>query len=332
MKYLLRLKWALILLLFSFVIVSCSKDDDTPDNQDQQITDNIGKDDKDGDNGHDHGSSDFDYITNYEVKGDQLKKIKDYDVTGESLTFQKNEKQHKDIWKLVMDVIPDANRNYLSDFMLFHGEKSGTAGYVVQTKEDLTKWQFGIAMAYAFPNGVINSDGELAYTIIHEFGHIVTLNNTQVTAGTDANSSDTYHTGEGSSKANSYINKLYQNYWADIWDEYQEASNSEDEEKLAAFYEKYKERFVTQYASTNPGEDIAETFTYFVIKGDKPSGNSIADQKVRMLYEYEELIELRNYIRNNTKTKRSRMILPKAGAWKKANTFGDPKKVHNLTK
>jgi hypothetical protein len=52
---------------------------------------------------------------------------------------------------------------------------------------------------------------------------------------------------------------------------------------------------VTDYASTNPGEDIAETFTYFVL-GKKPEYTTIANQKVLQLYEYPELIHLKNLI------------------------------------
>ena len=53
---------------------------------------------------------------------------------------------------------------------------------------------------------------------------------------------------------------------------------------------------MTDYAATNPGEDIAESWTHFVIN-DKPSGDSIADQKVRFFYDYPELVELRDKIR-----------------------------------
>jgi hypothetical protein len=65
-----------------------------------------------------------------------------------------------------------------------------------------------------------------------------------------------------------------------------------------AFYEEHKDRFVTDYAASNPGEDLAETFTHFVIE-DRPTGDSIADQKVQLLWADPDMVSLRDQIRAN---------------------------------
>jgi hypothetical protein len=62
-------------------------------------------------------------------------------------------------------------------------------------------------------------------------------------------------------------------------------------------YEGNESNFITDYAATNPGEDIAESFTYFVLKV-KPVGNTIADQKLNFFYNYSELDILRKQIRS----------------------------------
>ena len=49
---------------------------------------------------------------------------------------------------------------------------------------------------------------------------------------------------------------------------------------------------MTDYAATNPGEDIAESFTSFVME-PKPDGDTIAEEKVLFFYEYPELVQLR---------------------------------------
>ena len=46
-----------------------------------------------------------------------------------------------------------------------------------------------------------------------------------------------------------------------------------------AFYQKYKDQFVDDYAVTDPNEDIAETWAFFVLS-PKPQGDTIADQKI----------------------------------------------------
>ena len=61
---------------------------------------------------------------------------------------------------------------------------------------------------------------------------------------------------------------------------------------LNLFYEKYQSRFVNQYASTDPVEDIAESWTAFVSR-PTPSGNSVAEQKIKFFSQFPESIELR---------------------------------------
>ena len=49
---------------------------------------------------------------------------------------------------------------------------------------------------------------------------------------------------------------------------------------------------------TSPAEDIAESWSYFVLK-PRPTGNTIADQKVLYFYDFPELITLREQIARN---------------------------------
>jgi hypothetical protein len=53
---------------------------------------------------------------------------------------------------------------------------------------------------------------------------------------------------------------------------------------------------VTAYAATNPGEDIAETFVFFVYRL-RPTGTTVADEKIALLWEFPELVELRSWLR-----------------------------------
>jgi hypothetical protein len=60
-------------------------------------------------------------------------------------------------------------------------------------------------------------------------------------------------------------------------------------------YTKYSDQFVTDYAATNPHEDIAESWTEFIMR-PRPTGTSIADDKVQFFYEFPELVQLRSEI------------------------------------
>ncbi len=331
----LQLKWMVLLFFALLTAQSCQKDEITIDPD--PITDNSGTDNNSGtdsnnpDNGNgedpgdnsgtDEGQGE---ITLYTVEGTNIVKQTDYKVTGTNLELQKDTNKHNEIWELVKKIVPNKYLGRMSQFMIYSGESDGSAGYVFPTANDLSKWQMGIAIDFAYEGG-FNAGGELAYTIIHEFGHILTLDIDQVDSSISSNDCTNFFTGEGCAKQESYINTLHARYWADIWSEFQ-AAQDDSEEKLEQFYQKHKDRYVTAYASTNPGEDIAEVFATFVTRKGGVDGNSIAEQKIQLMYDYSELIQFRDLIRNNMVTAKGRSFLPQAGSWKKANTFGNPKK------
>ena len=267
-------------------------------------------------------------ITLYKVTNGSITKVTDYKVTGSDLEYQKDINKHQQIWSLVRKIVPLNQLEKMSEFMIYNGDVSGSAGYVFEKNADLSKWQMGIAINYAYEGG-FNKDGELAYTIIHEFGHILTLNDVQLNASISQVNCTNYYPGEGCAKDNSYINELYQKYWNDIIDEHTKIQDNQSEQEK--FYNKYSNRFVTNYASTNPGEDIAEVFATFVTKKDKPSGTNIAEKKILLMYNRSVLVDFRNHIRKNLnlrgKGNTKSFILPEPGSWKQANTFGNSKKT-----
>lgn len=341
MKTLLKFNWILILFVALAVTQSCEKEelltedqivgtDTTDDNTDSSDNDNTntdnntdGSDNTDNENPDSGGEGEEGDITLYNVQGTSLVKIRDYEVNGSLLELQKDVAKHQKVWELLKKIIPENYISKISDFMIFAGEQSGTAGYVFPTSQDLSTWRMGIAIDFAYEGG-FNANGELAYTLIHEFGHILTLDNTQLDASIAENDCKNYFPGEGCAEDEAYINTLQRRYWADIWGEFQSAQ--EDYDKMDAFYSKHQERFVTNYAATNPGEDIAEVFATFVTRNGGVNGNSIAEQKIKLMYDHSELIQLRDFIRGNMGSAKGRSYLPVAGRWKKANSIGNPKK------
>jgi hypothetical protein len=160
------------------------------------------------------------------------------------------------------------------------------------------------------PADAVDPD-ELTASLVHEFGHLLTLNNEQVPAlpadlapfayDQAAIACSTYFSFEGCSHDDAYINVFVARFWADIIDEFNalaELDQFSDRfwDGLDEFERKYGDRFVTEYAMTDPAEDIAESFMVFVLE-DRPGGASIADQKVLFFYEYPELVSLRATIR-----------------------------------
>ncbi len=307
-----------IVLLSAALFISCSNDESL-------LLTNGGGNSTDGD-----GSSvgqpvvSQSSITLYSVTNGNITKVRDYRVTGENLSYQRDVAKHNEIWDLVTKIAPANQLERISEFMIYNGRVAGSSGFIVKKSADLSKWQLGLAIDKAYEGG-FNSNGELAYTIIHEYGHILTLNHTQLDATVSERSCTTYYPVEGCSYENSYINEMYDLYWKDIENEHRAAQSSQSDQM--AFYTRHSDRFVTNYASTNPIEDIAEVFSVFITSDEKPTGNSIADRKVLLMYESSELVNFREHTRQNVQLKGTSLSdfqLPAPGSWRRATTFGNP--------
>jgi len=165
----------------------------------------------------------------------------------------------------------------------------------------------------AFPDGHNFDKQFMIATFIHENGHIISLKSDQGDGNTVSSYDVDFITKEkknrekcepqfytydaGCMYENSYLNQFYHEYWDNIYDEWSQKTNyGLDEEGIYDFYQKYKLYFVTDYAAKNPEEDFAESFMMFVLK-DKISPSSIAEQKISFFYKFEELVDIRNFIR-----------------------------------
>jgi hypothetical protein len=67
---------------------------------------------------------------------------------------------------------------------------------------------------------------------------------------------------------------------------------------LTDFYQKYAGQFISEYAATDPSEDIAESFMYFIFM-PKPTGEDPIDRKILFFHEFPELVSLRMTILEN---------------------------------
>lgn len=297
-----NVKWFFPVLFSVFAIVSfpsCYDDYEIDPNENES---NSFEDDNSSNNA---DELDEEYgISLYRVDGENIIQT---EHTNASQNWMNDELKHNDMWDIVTNLIPTDRRQWIYTFEIFDG-KQELLGYVVNTSEDLSQWKFGLDITSAYLDGqTLEKSGDFIYTVIHEYGHILSLNDQQLDAF--ANNCSNYNPGEGCAFENSYIDEFHERFWADI----EEEANDIDEDDFDAiddFYNKYSDRFVTDYAATNPAEDIAEVFSVFVTAENEPTGNQIKDQKIRFMYEYPELVDLRNHMRGTTYT------IPAPGSWK----------------
>ena len=225
-----------------------------------------------------------------------------------------NPERHQEIWLFTRRILPkNVLKNETREYHIFTDGPEETLAYVSPLPDDPHHWLFAVDIEDAGVSGSLGKDKEFIHTIIHEFAHIVTLESDQVPPDLSSAPEEegmpsqteltcnAFFTGEGCAKEQSYINLFFERFWSDIYDELDEIYDTETDEDYDElsymFYQKYQDRFVTEYAATNPGEDIAESFTFFILK-DKPTGDTIAEQKVRFFYAFEPLIQMRNQIRS----------------------------------
>lgn len=219
--------------------------------------------------------------------------------------------RHEEIWGSIRYLLPnDVLQEDVGRFYVFTDGPDNGLAYVEPLPDNPEEWQYGV--------DIIDADfsSDFVHTLVHEFGHIVTLEKNQVPPDTSRPSPpneeetepspvelscQTFYTGEGCANPDSYINQYYQQFWSDIYDEFMAGDNAaesqeEHDQFVAEFYDQYQDRFVSEYAATNPGEDIAETFAHFILQ-EKPAGDTIAEQKILFFYEFEPLVKMRTHIR-----------------------------------
>jgi len=197
-----------------------------------------------------------------------------------TLISGKETEKAKKIRELVKKILPkDISDKHVDKLVLmYHKDKDGLAFVIPAHNGDTKTWSI-------FVNMNSGSDKkELVETLVHEFGHILFLNNEALKT---KNTCDAYLVDEGCADKNTILGKFYNNFWKGKFDP--EAGADEN-------FMKDQNSFVDDYAATNPTEDLAETFAYYVLK-PKPEVQYTSDKKILFFYQFPELVELRKNIR-----------------------------------
>lgn len=124
-------------------------------------------------------------------------------------------------------------------------------------------------------------------TVIHEFGHVLALNEDQLDVqknGDDSISLPPY-------RENSYMSAFMKKFYPDM-----DVNDSHASEMHA--YREHPDEYVSLYATDKTMEDFADSFMCFVLM-DKQKETSVARKKINFFYDYPNMVEIRNEIRGN---------------------------------
>lgn len=250
------------------------------------------------------------YLVTYTVSGNEISDPVYETVPADLQDEQDDTASHQQLWDYFAALIPSEYRSNLAEYSIMTDGRDNVLAAVAQTYDDPTFWGLEVDIAdtgdYYF----------FSFTLVHEFAHLLSLGPEQVPPSIpifnnpddndiylqEASTCPTFFPGEGCSNTDSYINAFYNEFWTDIYDEWDRINLEADEdlyyERLDDFYYKYEDRFLTDYSATHPVEDIAEAFGFFVF-AEKPAGDTIAERKILFFYRYPELVQLRSVILAN---------------------------------
>ena len=200
---------------------------------------------------------DEDIIAEYQIEGNRF--IANMESTDLS--------EHEQLWQDFTWLFPFEERKMVTAFSVF--SHVDTVAYVAQNEDNVHEWSLGINI----DPGIMTPEEKVA-TLVHEFGHLLGLNSTQVDSFAGERSCTTLFLDEGCARKEAYIYEFHSIFWPEQSYDYNE------------------DQFVSEYAAMDFVEDFAESWMNFVLT-EKPVGTTIAEKKVLFFYEYNELVMLR---------------------------------------
>ena len=190
------------------------------------------------------------------------------------------------VWDFLCSILPLEARQKIAEFNLFTDGASNILAYTSPVKEgDVTdNTRFSISIDYYDvydENGARRDWSKLTYTILHEYGHVLLEDETQIHLSRGAGTHDPAAFVEGSFRKN-----FYDTFWSGLGD------------TGVGDYEANPTRYVSRYGANYFHEDIADTFAVFVL-GDVPQGDTVAEEKLHFFWADPDMTALRTAIRQD---------------------------------
>ncbi len=237
----------------------------------------------------------------YDVQEGQLGTPHILHVPDSFQVYQKDTDAQQALWEYASSIMTPEVSRWISQFETFIS--TGASAFVRPSdpdRVDRSHWTLRMDVVYA------QNPADVTHVLVHEAGHLVVENTEQIPAseylyGWEQNPvlCKEFLSMSGCSKPDSYINQFYQIFWKDIYEEWETEVDRRDyttyeeyQRLLETFYNKHQESFLGPYQTSNIEEDMAESFALFVLN-PPPTGDSLAEQKIRFFYDYPELVALR---------------------------------------
>ena len=190
------------------------------------------------------------------------------------------------VWDYLCSILPLEARQKIAEFNLFTDGTSNILAYTspVQVDGVSDNTRFSISIDYYDvydENGEKRDWSKLTYTILHEYGHVLLEDETQV----DLTKGDSTHDPAAFIEG-SFRKGFYDTFWSGLGD------------TGVGDYDANPTHYVSRYGANYFHEDIADTFAVFVL-GGQPQGDTVAEEKLRFFWADPDMAALRAAIRQN---------------------------------
>lgn len=224
--------------------------------------------------------------------------IGDNDKTNFTNLFKIKE-EHLKAWKFYASILPLKSYDGLWTELHFMEKGSGGSAGPIDEK-DPKHFSMVLPSVKFYPN---------IYTLIHEFGHILTLNNKQLDFNVKKADCKTYKIYNGCFKEGSYGAQFYKDYYSgQVFEAEYLAMRSDpntdlyhpdSQVKIKTLYNKYKDYFYDDYCVVDLSEDLAVTFERFVSWPKPTDASKIKNKKILHYYNDAAMAKLRKDILKN---------------------------------
>lgn len=218
-------------------------------------------------------------------------------------SFDYSEAELITLWNQAANLLPDGALSIFDTYSVFTDGEYGTVGYIY--------WDFtgdGMVWGLALDPEDSGDTEYLQETILHEYFHYLSLNESQVEyGGTDDGSTYAEAELDFTSYEDSYLNQFYQAFWPEILEDERLANPDSTSFFLRHYYE-----FYDDYATTSPSEDIAECFACYVLWEDgwyDAADLEIWEQKIAWFDQFEYFRNFRAAVQEKLATDSDEVIV-----------------------
>ncbi len=183
----------------------------------------------------------------------------------------------KQLFELFVSVVgEEAVVKHVREWRVFNKPKADMSAFV-ELIAGTDDWVVGVNREGFSPTNELTKSSFIDL-YLHEYAHILLSNQPE------------------------FEERYEKSFWT-VADLYQKTSLEQSDSKnkfelMGQYYDENPNRFVSEYATLNSGEDMAETFVSFVTE-PKPMGLTIREQKILAFYQEPAMVAIRKTLREN---------------------------------